>query len=171
DEMIAYVRWIGAYECPTCIAFPTQRTATGRLVWDEAPGTLSDADKVNLRAKFADHFDTLRPGMAADPELRLAIDAIQQDATLSSPIYSGYWKNLGLVMIFGALLRSLRWVTDSLHGHRTEAIREFRLAYDQCPGCAYDIRGLPNHRCPECGATWTYHELEMAREKRSRNTE
>lgn len=30
----------------------------------------------------------------------------------------------------------------------------FALRYDtECPGCGYSLRGLPDDRCPECGAT------------------
>ena len=30
--------------------------------------------------------------------------------------------------------------------------RHFRSG--RCPWCRYDIRGLPERRCPECGETW-----------------
>ena len=33
------------------------------------------------------------------------------------------------------------WRSRYVHSHR-------------CPWCRYDIRGLPQQRCPECGETW-----------------
>ncbi len=33
------------------------------------------------------------------------------------------------------------WRSRYVHSHR-------------CPCCRYDIRGLPQQRCPECGETW-----------------
>ncbi len=32
---------------------------------------------------------------------------------------------------------------------RSRCVRSHR-----CPSCRYDIRGLPEQRCPECGETW-----------------
>jgi hypothetical protein len=34
-----------------------------------------------------------------------------------------------------------------------------RLAHGLCPHCGYDIRGLPESRCPECGMTWSAEEM------------
>jgi hypothetical protein len=34
-----------------------------------------------------------------------------------------------------------------------------RLARGRCPQCDYDLRGLPAHRCPECGMTWSADEM------------
>ncbi len=32
--------------------------------------------------------------------------------------------------------------------------RARHLRSGRCPWCRYDIRGLPDPRCPECGETW-----------------
>lgn len=32
----------------------------------------------------------------------------------------------------------------------------------RCPGCGYDIRGLPERRCPECGRPFTPHEVGIS---------
>ncbi len=32
--------------------------------------------------------------------------------------------------------------------------RARHLRSGRCPWCRYDIRGLPEPRCPECGETW-----------------
>lgn len=36
--------------------------------------------------------------------------------------------------------------------------RAWRLASGRCPRCGYDIRNLPDRRCPECGETWSAEE-------------
>jgi hypothetical protein len=36
--------------------------------------------------------------------------------------------------------------------------RQMRLESGVCPLCGYSITGLPECRCPECGATWTREE-------------
>jgi hypothetical protein len=38
--------------------------------------------------------------------------------------------------------------------------RAWRLAAGRCPRCGYDIRNLPDRRCPECGETWSAEETE-----------
>lgn len=37
--------------------------------------------------------------------------------------------------------------------------RRAALGKQLCPQCGYDIRNLPECRCPECGATWKQDEL------------
>jgi len=36
--------------------------------------------------------------------------------------------------------------------------RGWQLAAGRCPRCRYDIRHLPEPRCPECGETWAANE-------------
>lgn len=33
----------------------------------------------------------------------------------------------------------------------------------RCPGCSYDLSGLPCLICPECGAQWTHDDIDKAR--------
>lgn len=39
-------------------------------------------------------------------------------------------------------------------------VRESRFADGCCPFCGYQREGLPQPRCPECGATWPANEAE-----------
>ena len=41
---------------------------------------------------------------------------------------------------------------DSLFDQRRWCDRNFRRG--RCPRCKYDIRNLPDQRCPECGFAW-----------------
>lgn len=63
------------------------------------------------------------------------------------------------VPIFGAALEPLR--RASLDPEERERRRRRRaLAAGKCPGCGYEIRGLPKRRCPECNETWGAWETE-----------
>ena len=33
------------------------------------------------------------------------------------------------------------------------------VPFGRCPQCAYDLRGLTEPRCPECGRAFTFHEI------------
>ncbi len=46
-----------------------------------------------------------------------------------------------------------------LNRHRWRA-RHLRSG--RCPWCRYDIRGLPEPRCPECGETWEPNAVRRA---------
>jgi hypothetical protein len=34
-----------------------------------------------------------------------------------------------------------------------------------CPECGYDLRGLSQQRCPECGRAFTFHEVRKTAEE------
>lgn len=79
-----------------------------------------------------------------------------------------------LAVTFGGLLvRSLAWaepiVTAALEPlsrlsmdpeERERRRRRKVLAAGKCPGCGYEIGGLPKRRCPECNETWGAWELK-----------
>lgn len=75
------------------------------------------------------------------------------------------------VLLAALLVRSLAWTVPiidaigrSLSGatmspaERAAHRRKKALAAGQCPACGYDIRGLPDRRCPECAHRWTEAE-------------
>ena len=65
---------------------------------------------------------------------------------------------VSVIAVTGVLLLSIgltslcasgaNWLGNSTRW-RSRAVRSHR-----CPWCRYDIRGLPEQRCPECGETW-----------------
>ena len=41
--------------------------------------------------------------------------------------------------------------------------RDRHLRSGRCPRCRYNIRGLPEQRCPECGETWKANAVRCDR--------
>ncbi|HVZ94371.1 MAG TPA: zf-TFIIB domain-containing protein [Phycisphaerales bacterium] len=169
DQAVGDVVWEPWFCHPTGFAFHTGRVVHGNLHWSIRTGNvLTDDEKKRLRPQFVDCMTTYWfPRI--DPETQEAIDALRQgDVTITRPIYSGYWKNAGLTTMFFTFLFSLAWVPDAWRRYQV-GTRVFRLERNQCPGCAYDIRGLPDRQCPECGTTWDHDELDAALQKRYPN--
>ena len=86
------------------------------------------------------------------------------------PDYHRRGWNLWLVFLNGVILVAPIWVLHWLwraaglgqlpltrHQRRLAKLRRGR-----CPNCGYDVRGLPQRRCPECGETWSADEAEAA---------
>ncbi|GEM_PF-2179913 len=76
------------------------------------------------------------------------------------------------IMIVPLLLRSLLWLApiaakvlepiskSTLDPEERERLRRRKaLGKGLCPGCGYNISGLPKRRCPECNETWAVTEL------------
>jgi hypothetical protein len=61
-----------------------------------------------------------------------------------------------------ALCRAVRRTMDRVNQAvvpKTEAEkRQEKLRKGECPGCRYDVRGLVEHQCPECGRRWMADE-------------
>ena len=72
-------------------------------------------------------------------------------------IWTGYLHNLLACILFGMSARaSLHTFGDAARGlyHRLRSESfEAAIARGHCPGCRYDIRGLPASICPECGGS------------------
>jgi rubrerythrin len=50
-----------------------------------------------------------------------------------------------------AILRTSLWVKDEDYQRALEVIRQNEPTPQTCPNCGYDLWGLPEPRCPECG--------------------
>lgn len=55
-----------------------------------------------------------------------------------------------------------------LQGMQTPPAAAPRAFAPHCPSCGYDLRGLPDSRCPECGQPFTHDALLMAELARAR---
>jgi hypothetical protein len=63
--------------------------------------------------------------------------------------------------IVGLILTALFVIFIPVFYRRSKSdARESRFADDCCPFCGYRREGLPEPRCPECGATWSANEAE-----------
>jgi hypothetical protein len=51
-------------------------------------------------------------------------------------------------------------IVDGFRAMAKRDRRAWRLAAGRCPRCGYDIRNLPEPRCPECGETWPADEVK-----------
>jgi hypothetical protein len=73
----------------------------------------------------------------------------------------------------GALCAVVIWIIATIFVWReTEAERAARLARAGadvlvCPACGYNLTGLRESRCPECGASFTLNELLAAQPSRA----
>jgi hypothetical protein len=56
-----------------------------------------------------------------------------------------------------------RWQT--LWRLMTCRLRENPALVGHCPECGYNLRGLSEQRCPECGRPFTFEELGMTAEE------
>lgn len=71
-------------------------------------------------------------------------------------IYRGYVCMALLPLVSGAFIWSLVWWLIVLFVRRRKRRRRRALSRGLCPLCNYEIRGLAQPRCPECGATWDW---------------
>lgn len=79
------------------------------------------------------------------------------------------WTALGNLLVgLGGLMACL-WVWTETARERIERIRESRAggqAGRLCPACGYDMGGLTNLVCPECGTGFTLSDLMDERRRR-----
>jgi hypothetical protein len=59
---------------------------------------------------------------------------------------------------FRALGRVRDRINRAIAPKTPDEIRQDKLRKGQCPGCRYDVRGLVENRCPECGQRWAMDE-------------
>ena len=83
------------------------------------------------------------------------------------PDYHRAGWNLWFVLVNGLILTAPAWLVciwrSAGLGPLPFTRRQRRLAKlrrGRCPNCGYDIRGLPQRRCPECGATWSADDAQ-----------
>ncbi|HVZ94372.1 MAG TPA: hypothetical protein VG797_07675 [Phycisphaerales bacterium] len=162
QKPVALAKWRNAFWRESGFAFPTTRQASGVLTWYEDVPPLTDDEKQQLRSQFADAALAAWGGTSDQREL---IGFLRQgDIAVTRPIYSGYFKNAGLLAILVAFILSLAWVPDAWRRFCFGS-RAFRLECNQCPNCTYDIRGLPDRQCPECGAIWSEEKAARMQSK------
>jgi hypothetical protein len=68
----------------------------------------------------------------------------------------------GLILMLGGAFFTVFFfiLARGFHTMAKHDQRARRLASGRCPRCDYDIRNLPDCRCPECGATWSADEVK-----------
>jgi hypothetical protein len=87
----------------------------------------------------------------------LALDAFQHDSTAT---YAG-WTAIPLLWVTATIF--IWRETPEERGLRlTAGVRDAVI----CPACGYNLTGLRDCRCPECGATFTLDELFAAQPAR-----
>ncbi len=64
------------------------------------------------------------------------------------------WSNLAWDALVALPILAFLWLVGWQVMVVAEGCRRKRLANGTCPRCRYDIRALPEPRCPECGETW-----------------
>ncbi len=88
---------------------------------------------------------------------------------------SGYFDEVSIIL--GGMCWASTWLASTVLIWRetaTERIRRVGSIADKaifCPACGYNLRGLQQTRCPECGARYTLDELFSILRERSRDLE
>ncbi|MBL1217259.1 MAG: hypothetical protein D8M59_07150 [Planctomycetes bacterium] len=90
-----------------------------------------------------------------DYQLWVDWDRVKRDATITLFVFALVW--------------CLAWWWVGSKEGSTMNYRIYRLRRGICPSCSYDIRGLPDTRCPECGTEWTQAELDRSRTRAARS--
>lgn len=79
---------------------------------------------------------------------------------------------LGLVM--GGLVWIVLWLFGTAiawretAGERRQRLEAMGVSALPCPSCAYNLSGLRESRCPECGAAYTLDQLYAAVDEQRR---
>jgi hypothetical protein len=88
-----------------------------------------------------------------------SLAAIAAGALLSNSVRDGF------TTFIGGILAIVLWlIATVLIWRETPAERALRLAASPasaiaCPNCGYNLTGLTESRCPECGSKFTLNEL------------
>ena len=145
------------YYEPSGLVFPT-RSVTSRLTLafydDGSPDEFVPPERV----------DRWRPAIA-DAMMGAGYSSELVDAVREPDYHRRGW-NLWAVFLNGLVLVGPSWVLYQfwrvaglgplpLTRHQRRLVR---LRHGRCPNCGYDIRGLPQRQCPECGETWSADE-------------
>ena len=69
-------------------------------------------------------------------------------------VVAGVWVLVALCVGLVLLVVFLIWRDGYIRGWRTARVHPPR-----CPGCGYNLSGLRQCRCPECGKEYTLEEL------------
>jgi hypothetical protein len=145
DEEVAIDGWIYCFNLRRTVGgvwAGTSRWINHSLFVSMNDGTfLSTEEADHLRALYADEI-ARRWG---DNEVATLVRA--GDGFTSRPILAGYIHNAVAILVACGLVWSLWWVGVM----RREARRKQARAAGRCPGCGFDLRGLPMGTCPECG--------------------
>lgn len=135
-------RWSGGFERPIATAAGWPALA---LTWraTTAGGLQGPRAWTRLEAYATPTFDSMIGGALHDHHGRqaLANGAIERVLPLT-PIVSGLTLNTAVYATVWALM-----LTYWRAGRRLQ-----RVASERCACCRYSLRGLPEPRCPECGA-------------------
>jgi len=76
-------------------------------------------------------------------------------------LWRGVAANVSILACAIAFVFFFMWWFATASDRRKLRRRWKALARSVCPSCGYDIRYLPEHRCPECGETWKPDEPRM----------
>lgn len=96
----------------------------------------------------------------------VVLDAIV--AWASNTIFRGGWPDWSFVASMVNILIGLSgwigclWVWTETPRERFQRLQHAESGGGMCPVCRYDMRGLTNLRCPECGGRFTLGEVQDA---------
>jgi len=112
---------------------------------------LSTAERTEFFKSFGNYLLTYRQGAyAADAAV---VSAGGMVTRVSSP--GGYIHNTISAAVFAAIGLSLVSLRSPESWDQTWVERRGEeLSRGRCPSCGYSIVGLPERKCPECGAAW-----------------
>jgi hypothetical protein len=128
-----------------------------RWYWRHLSGWRSPSDAGVQVALTDTEIDRLRPKIVAYLKTGgnwhgVADEFLQHDFNKSGLYWPGIVGNGAIYSILITPVLFVLWWYFALK-------RERRLRHGKCPRCGYQIRGLPEHRCPECAETWNAAEV------------
>ncbi len=107
---------------------------------------LSDAERASARRQFVEQSGAAQRLSRADFQTLTTTDI---DRT--SSLWLGYLHNAAAIAAALLFLASLRWVPQT-PAHIRSRLHSKRLSEGLCPRCSYNLHGLREPKCPECGA-------------------
>lgn len=130
-----------------------------RLRWVESPpSTLSQSQLDDIRVRFASLVESITGPLGGQGPLPDLLRSHSGQTTRLLPL--GILHDLAALPIWAAAAYSvLTMPAWPFWQHFGVSTRATALRRGRCPRCGYDIRGLVETRCPECGEKWAASEL------------
>jgi hypothetical protein len=115
-------------------------------------GPMKAEDEAGIRIAYGAWLRTAEQGRWA----MYAPGVLAGDSVTTRILWAGVVEDVIAASLALLLIFSIRSAPEwpAINAPREDP-RSLALRRCECPGCGYDIRGLPRPLCPECGETWT----------------